>query len=325
MDRHEIDTFLTLAEELHFGRTAQRLGLSQARVSQTVKALERRIGAPLFARSTRRVVLTPIGQRLRDDIEPAHRQIRDAVNRATSVARGIDGVFRVGFMGPVAGELIVNVRSVFRVEYPGCEVEIQETQIADPCRPVRDGAVDVVLTQLPVKEPGLTQGAVAIREPKVLAVSSRHPFARQTSVSLEDLARDRTFQPAGTPSEDWKQSHTPWHTPSGRAIERGVAVTTFQELLTFIAAGEGICAVAAHNRQYHARPDIRYISFRDSPPFEFGPVWRAAGETVLVRAFVRAIGDFVQARGGPDAVAVTSDGTDVVVIDGCWPLPVRSH
>jgi DNA-binding transcriptional LysR family regulator len=152
MDRYEIDTFLTLAEELHFGRTAQRLGLSQARVSQTVKALERRIGAPLFERSTRRVVLTPIGQRLREDIEPAHRQIRDAVNRATSGARGIDGVLRAGFMGPVAAELILSVRTVFRVEYPGCEVEIHETQIADPCRPVRDGEVDIVLTQLPVNE-----------------------------------------------------------------------------------------------------------------------------------------------------------------------------
>jgi DNA-binding transcriptional LysR family regulator len=303
LDGYEIELFLTLAEELHFGRTAQRLGLSQARVSQTVKALERRIGAPLFERTTRRVLLTPIGQRLRDDIEPAHRQIRDAVNRATSAARGIDGVLRVGFMGPVAGELIVNVRALFRVEYPGCGVELHETQIADPCRPVRDGEVDVVLTQLPVKEPGLTQGAVAIREAKVLAVSSRHPFARQTSVSLEDLARDRTFQPAGTPSQDWKQSHAPAHTPSGRAIERGVAVTTFQELLTLIAAGEGICAVAAHNRRYHARPDVSYIPFEDSPPFEFGPVWRAAGETILVAAFVRAIGEFVRARGGPDAVA----------------------
>jgi len=209
----------------------------------------------------------------------------------------------VGFMGPVAGELVINVRTAFRVAYPGCEVEIHETQIADPCRPLREGDVDVLLTQLPVKEPGLAQGAVAIREAKVLAVSSRHPFARLKSVSLEDLARDRTFRPAGTPSEDWLLSYLPAHTPSGRIIERGASVTTFQELLTLIAAGEGICPVAAHNLRYHPRPDVSYVAFRDSPPFEFGPVWRVTSETVRVAAFVRAIADVVQARGGPEAVA----------------------
>jgi DNA-binding transcriptional LysR family regulator len=306
MDRYEIDTFLTLADELHFGRTAERLGISQARVSQTIRALERRIGAPLFERTTRRVLLTPIGKQLRDDIEPAHHQIRDAVTRATAAARGVDGVLRTAFMGPIAGELLVNVRARFRVEHSGCEVELRETQIADPCRPVRDGEVDLALTQLPVNEPGLAQGPVAIREPKVLAVSSRHPFARRESVSLEDLARDRSFRPAGTPPQDWLQSHMPTQTPSGHAIERATGVTTFEELLTLIAAGEGICPVAAHNERYHARPDIRYIPFRDSPPFEFGPVWRTAGETVILAAFVRAIDDLVRSKGGPEAIAIHS-------------------
>jgi DNA-binding transcriptional LysR family regulator len=87
VDRHEIEIFLTLAEELHFGRTAGRLRLSQARVSQTVKKLERRIGAGLFARTTRHVELTTIGARLRADLAPAYEQIQDAVATAKASAQ----------------------------------------------------------------------------------------------------------------------------------------------------------------------------------------------------------------------------------------------
>ncbi|MFC9640896.1 LysR family transcriptional regulator [Streptomyces mirabilis] len=61
MERHEIEAFLTLADELHFRRTSERLGLAQGRVSQTIKKLERRIGVPLFERTSRRVTLTPAG------------------------------------------------------------------------------------------------------------------------------------------------------------------------------------------------------------------------------------------------------------------------
>lgn len=69
VERLEIEVFLALAEELHFGRTAERLGVSQSRVSQIVKGIERRIGAPLFDRTSRRVALTPLGRQLRTDLE----------------------------------------------------------------------------------------------------------------------------------------------------------------------------------------------------------------------------------------------------------------
>ncbi len=71
MERHEVDAFLAVAEELHFSRAAERLRLSTARVSQTIQRLERRVGAPLFERTSRMVRLTPIGRQFRDDLEPA--------------------------------------------------------------------------------------------------------------------------------------------------------------------------------------------------------------------------------------------------------------
>ena len=99
MEKHEIETFLALAEELHFGHTAARLRVSTARVSQTIQRLERRIGAPLFARTSRTVALTPIGRQFRDDLAPAYRGMLDALSSAVAAGRTL----RVGFLGPSAG------------------------------------------------------------------------------------------------------------------------------------------------------------------------------------------------------------------------------
>jgi DNA-binding transcriptional LysR family regulator len=303
VDWQEIETFLAVADELHFGRAARRLRLSQARVSQTIKKLERRVGSPLFDRTTRRVALTPIGERLLADLRPAHRAVQAALERAQAAGRGVTGVLRVGFLGPVAGRVVLEVTAAVRASHPDLEVHVQETHIADPCRPLRDGEVELLLTQLPVGEPGIQTGPVVLSEPRVLAVSTHHPYARRDSVRLDDLAGDRTFRPAGTPPADWLDSYLPWSTPHGRPIERGPAVATFQELLALVAAGQGICPVAAHNIRYHPRPDIAFVPLTDAPPFEFGLAWPSSARTARVQTFIDATQRLVTARGGPAATA----------------------
>ena len=82
MELRDIEIFLTLAEELHFGRTAERLHVSAPRVSQAIAKQERRIGAPLFERTSRRVTLTPLGEQLRADLEAGYRRILEGVAEA---------------------------------------------------------------------------------------------------------------------------------------------------------------------------------------------------------------------------------------------------
>jgi DNA-binding transcriptional LysR family regulator len=87
MDTAEIEVFLVLAEELHFGRTAERLRLPQPRVSRLVAALERRAGGALFERTSRRVRLTPLGQQLASRLRPAYAQLTAALDEARAAAR----------------------------------------------------------------------------------------------------------------------------------------------------------------------------------------------------------------------------------------------
>ncbi|MET8213385.1 LysR family transcriptional regulator, partial [Streptomyces sp. NPDC005373] len=139
MERQEIEIFLTLAEELHFGRTAERVGVSQSRVSQTIARVERRIGAKLFERSSRRVTMTAIGEQLRDGIGPAQRCIEEEIAKATAAGRGITGTLRIGFSGAFTGHLLHSVAALFARRHPGVDVQIRQVQISDPYGPLRAG------------------------------------------------------------------------------------------------------------------------------------------------------------------------------------------
>ncbi|MGC7096555.1 LysR family transcriptional regulator [Amycolatopsis lurida] len=288
MELREIEIFLVLAEELHFGRTAERLRVSQARVSQSIRKAERQIGAPLFERTSRRVALTPIGERLRGDLRPAYRRIEEGLARAKAAGRGVTGELRLGFEAPGIADLISSTLDKFHQENPGCAVQIREADFADPLAILRDGEVDALITLLPADEPGITTGPSVYSEPMVLAVPAKHPFARKEFVTLEDLARDTVLRAAHPPAPYWQDD--PWLTPDGHPVHRGEPVRTFQELLSAIATGAGICPLAAHAADYFARPSLRFVPFRHAPPVHWGLIWLTSGETTRIRALAACAG-----------------------------------
>ncbi|WP_331723706.1 MULTISPECIES: LysR family transcriptional regulator [unclassified Streptomyces] len=294
LERHELEAFLTLAEELHFGRTAERLHLSTARVSQTIAKLERRIGVPLFHRTSRRVELSAVGRQLYEEVRPAWGLITDAFARAVDAGRGLTGLLRVAFNGPAAGQLLVGATQVFRGRHPDCEVQIREVHLPDVLPWLHSGEADIALTCHPMREEGIAMGPVLVREARMLAVPMGHPFARRTTVSVEELARVTVLQMPETLPQSLRDDRSPRRTPSTRPVGLGPSATTFNEMLTQVGAGEGVFAVSAHARRYFARPDIVYVPFADAAPVEWGLVWLADGATARIRAFSEAALDVVQ-------------------------------
>jgi DNA-binding transcriptional LysR family regulator len=288
MERYEWETFLTLAEELHFGRTAMRLRVTTARVSQVIGKLERRVGAPLFERTSRSVALTPIGRRLHDDLRPAFERLEAALASAVAEGRGVTGLLRVGFVGAAAGQLLVRATDRFRTRHPGCEVEIREVQMAEALERLRADALEVLIACLPLSGPDLANGPVLLSEPRMLAVPAAHPFADRATVSVEDLARARVLQAPCSLPDHWREPGSPRLTPAGLAIPAGPSAATLQEILTLVGAGHGVFPVGAHATRSHARPDVVYVPFHDTPPLDWGPVWRASRATARIRAFTEA-------------------------------------
>lgn len=294
LERYEVEAFLTLAEELHFGRTAERLRVSTARISQTIAKLERRVGVPLFNRTSRRVELSPVGRRLHDEMAPAWAELNAAFTRAVEAGQGVTGTLRVAFTDVAAGQLLVGIAQLFRAREPGCEVQIREAQIANVVPWLRDGEVDVALTDLPMRDPMLVTGQVVVREARMLAVPSGHPFTRRTSITLEDLARVKLVRLPDSLPVSYRDDRTPAQTPSGRAIEPGPAAETFNEILTLVSAGQGAFLVGAHARRYHARPDLAFVPVEDAPALEWGLLWRADNATARTLAFDRAAHDLLK-------------------------------
>ena len=290
MELRDIEIFLTLAEELHFGRTAERLRVSQARVSQSIKQQERRIGGALFERTSRSVRLTPLGERLRARLDAGYGEIMAALDEASATARGQVGTLTLGTFDAHTQE-ITAVLDLFRQRHPQCELRMREILPTDPFGGLRSGRMDVGLLWLPVREPDLAVGPELFTEPLMLAVAPDHPLAGRDHVEMEDLGDYPVVYPDGpVPDYVW-EAHTPSVTPSGRPIRSGLTVVTLAEAFAAISAGGVISPVGSYTALSRMRRDITFLPIADGPVMRYAPVWRRTGETPLVRAFLRAAAD----------------------------------
>ncbi|WP_033332712.1 LysR family transcriptional regulator [Streptomyces novaecaesareae] len=283
IERYEAESFLTLAEELHFGRTAERLRVSTARVSQTIRKLERRVGAALFERTSRRVELTPLGRRLADELGPAWEAVGAALQGAVEAGRGLSGSLRVAYAGAAAGQLLVGVAELFRERAPGCEVLLREARMTETVRWLREDEADLCLVPLPVPGPGIACGPVLVREARMLAVPAGHLLDRPDGASAADLAAVPVVRlPDGAPVEPQQEAPAP-----------GPAAETVAEALTLVAAGQGVLPVGAHTRRYYPRPDVAYVPLHGAPPLEWALIRRDGDPAARVRAFTEAAADLV--------------------------------
>jgi DNA-binding transcriptional LysR family regulator len=292
VELRDIEIFLALAEELHFGRTAERLHVSQARVSQSIKQQERRIGGALFERTSRSVRLTPLGERLRDRLRTGYDEIMAGVEEAAASARGHAGTLNVGAFDTHHRQ-IAAVLDLFRQRHPQCELRLREILPVDPFAGLRAGWVDVAMLWLPIREPDIAVGPELFIEPLMLCVAPDHPLAGRDQVTLEDLGDYPVVYPDGPIPDYMWESHTPSMTPSGRLIVRGVPVASLAEALTVIGGGAVVSPIGVEAAETRVRHDVTFIPILDQPPLRYAPAWRGNNETPLVRAFLQAAADAV--------------------------------
>jgi DNA-binding transcriptional LysR family regulator len=183
MELRQLSYFVTVAEELHFGRAAERLHIVQPAVSQQVRRLERELGVELFDRSPRRVTLTEAGARFL----PEARAVLAAAARAKAAVaedRSLSpGTLRLGTSAGLGDHLD---RLLDRLA-PGLTVQLVYGPAAERAEQVRDGRLDATFVRGTLHYPGLRR-IPAWQEPLFAAISARHPLAGQAEVKLADLA-----------------------------------------------------------------------------------------------------------------------------------------
>lgn len=185
----DLRAFLVLVEELHFGRTALRLGLAQPNLSALIRRLEERIGAPLFSRRPR-LELTAAGEIMARGAREMFEQLEITIERTRLAAAGKIGVVRAGFASTAMLSSLPDVFRIFRKQNPGIELRLREMASTAQWDALRLGDIDVAITREAGEDPAVHKRLI-ISEPFCIAIPAGHRLAAgEEPASLADLAAE---------------------------------------------------------------------------------------------------------------------------------------
>lgn len=201
MELRQIRSFLSIAETLHFGRTAELIHLSQPALSLQIKALEEEVGVRLFERNRRKTTLTAAGLAFRDDAAAALSQLEQAMRSARLAANGKLGLLRIGFISTVGSEIVPNIVRQFRELNPEVEFSLRAIPTADQVQMLESGSLDIGFFRLPIGGHSALEVVTVHRERFVLVVPASHKLATRKRVRLSEVSGqnfvlyERTYAP----------------------------------------------------------------------------------------------------------------------------------
>ncbi|MET9464629.1 LysR substrate-binding domain-containing protein [Streptomyces sp. NPDC006544] len=268
MDLRTLRYFVAVAEELHFGRAASRLHMSQPPLSRAIKQLETELGATLFDRSSTGVALTAVGSVLLGRADRVRVRVAAAAGAAT---------LTVGLLGDSSDARVTRLADAFRSRHPRVEVRIRETGLTDPTCGLRAGLVDVALTRGPFDGTGLTVHALRA-DPVGALLRTDDPLAGRDGLELADLADRRWFLfPEGT-DRAW-QSY--WN---GGEPREGPVVRAVQECRQAVLWNG---TVGMTLMDHEPGEGLAVVALTDMPPSRVVVAWRQRDTNPLLRSFVQ--------------------------------------
>jgi DNA-binding transcriptional LysR family regulator len=288
MEIRHLRYFVAVAEELHFTRAAERLGIPQQPVSVQIRQLERELGAPLFHRKTRGVELTESGTLLLDDARRILDQIEQAKARVQLRAAGETGRMRLGFAGATYFQpLVPSIVRAYRERYPNVVIAPEQSSTPRLIAGLRDGEIDIAFVRRPVGDSeGLAIEAL-VEEPMLIVLPASHPHAREHSLPLVALAPEtlilvsRSIGP-GMYDEIVASCHR-----AGFSPRLGQEATQFASVVHLVAAGFGASLVPACIEQIRAE-GVAYLRLEgETPRAPISFAFRRDDRSMVVRNFVR--------------------------------------
>jgi DNA-binding transcriptional LysR family regulator len=203
----QLEAFVAVATELHFGRAAQKLHVSQPTLSDMVRRLERELGTPLLSRTTRRVALTAAGIEMQRRAEVILGEVTNAAAAVHRVAEGDAGTVRIGVTPPVAPVLAPHLIAALKAEAPAVEFNVSRMWLRDLERALLDATVDVAITCSPVPGSHGALSEVLCGENLLVALRPDHRLAGREAISLGDLAADTFGMPSEALFPAWAIAH----------------------------------------------------------------------------------------------------------------------
>lgn len=245
MELRHLRSFVAVAEELHFGRAAERLHIAQPPLSMQIKQLEQELGVQLLIRSTRKVELTPAGASFLDSARAILASTETAVEDARRVASGHAGRLVLGFTGSATYDVMPTLAQALKLDLPGIELDLKGEMLT----PVQvtgllDRTLDIGFLRPPARDPGITV-SVLRREPLIAVLPDTHPLATASSVRLADLRDDPFITYLSQHRSVVYDAVIEACERVGFTPEQHTEVAETSTLVSFVASGRGVALVPA--------------------------------------------------------------------------------
>jgi len=185
-DLSQLRCFVTVAEELHFGRAAARLNMTQPPLSRQIQVLEHIVDATLLERSSRSVRLTPAGRSFLPEAKRILKLAESASQVARRIAQGKTGSLKIGFTAAAAYGFLPDLVAACRARLPDVDLSLKEMVSGDQMEALTSGQIDAGLLRPPIARPELAIKRV-VAEPLVAALPKSHPLAKAANVSIKDF------------------------------------------------------------------------------------------------------------------------------------------
>ncbi|HEY5820525.1 MAG TPA: LysR family transcriptional regulator [Propionibacteriaceae bacterium] len=276
METRELRYFVAVAEELHFGRAAVRLGIAQPPLSRAVQQLERRLGVALLDRSARGVTLTEAGSVLLRESRAALDAVA-AAERRTRRAGALDGTPSLVLVTKAGAsvELLAKLLDAYAAEPGSARVEVLLSGPGEQERTLRDGRADVALLHRPFDSTRGLDSETLITEGQVVLLPAGHPFSGRASVELADVQGL-----VDLPRPRWPRSDGSY--PDGP----GPQVHSHDQLLQLIGLGRTL-AVLPESVRVQLRNELTVVPVSDAPPVTTVIAWPPHATSPALAALVR--------------------------------------
>lgn len=290
MDTRKLKYFTVVAEELHFGKAALRLKMSQPPLSQQIQAFERELGVQLFVRNRRGVQLTPAGKILLDRAQVLLQELDKVADEIREADSGDAGELKLGHAPPADFDVLPQVVSRFRAQAPRVRLSLRAANTTVLLEEIKAKRLHAAIVRLPIKKQLTLRTITVTRERLVAIVPLDHPIARRKTVRFSDLSQERFI---GFPR---------WISPAyfdllsnvcrehgGFTYEPGQLVETIQTALALVASGLGI-SLQAESAGTLGRRDVQYIDISDSPAcVETGIAFSEQDRSPVLQKFLQIV------------------------------------
>jgi DNA-binding transcriptional LysR family regulator len=285
--------FIAVAEELHFGRAADRLHMAQPPLSQQIRQLEAKLGFQLFHRTKRSVELTEAGQVFLEDCRKIFRQLDQAVRTGQQASRGEMGQLAIAFVSSAAYNILPPILQAFRAAMPQVQLELHELTTDQQVRWMQDGRIDVGFVRPPVEDEQL-QLMTIFREPLVVALPIAHPLTEQPQVSLAALASEPFIlfpRPLAPGLYDQIISLCQQAEFSPNVVQEAIQMQT---IVSLVAADIGIAIVPVSLQNLQRTGVVYKRLIEPTPQAAIALTWRTQDPSPTVQRFLEVVKQVAQ-------------------------------